>query len=168
MKTFTKSITFLVLLSVAVFASSTLYAADAGIKAGSLEIKTIEGTRHNLIIRSSVDIVAVFTDPEGNKEHYLGEMGYKLGVDFSHKTSEDLTYLVFSAASEYKTGSYALQGKYFGSKVSAQAGFGVGAQLLIGGFDKSFSLQPLAAGTTQGVGASIGLGYLYLQKDPHK
>jgi hypothetical protein len=168
MKTFTKSITFLALLGIAVFVSSSLYAADTGVKVGSLEIKAIESTSHNLIIRSSVDVVAVFTDTDGKTEHYVGEMGYKLGVDFSHKTEEDLEYLVFSAASEYKTGSYALQGKYFGTKVSAEAGVGMGAQLLLGGGNKSFTLQPLAAGTTKGEGVSIGLGYLYLQKDSTK
>ena len=168
MKTFTKSIIFLALLGVAVLASSSLYAADAGIKVGSLEIKAIESTRHNLIITSSVDVVAVFTDVEGKTEHYVGEMGNKLGVDFSHMTEEDLQYLVFSAATEYKTGSYALQGKYFGTKASAEAGVGAGAQLLLGGFNKSITLQPLAAGITKGVGASIGLGYLYLQKDSTK
>ena len=48
------------------------------------------------------------------------------------------------------------------------AGVGVGAQLLIGGFDKSFTLQPFSAGGVKGVGASLGLGYLYLQKAPGK
>jgi hypothetical protein len=92
-------------------------------------------------------------------------MGTRLGVDISHKTGETLGYLVFSAASDYKTGSYALQGKYFGSKASAAAGAGIGVQVLLGGLEKSFSLQPFAAGGVEGYGASLGLGYLYLQKD---
>jgi hypothetical protein len=72
-------------------------------------------------------------------------MGYKLGIDFSHKTEEDLQYLVFPPALDYTSGSYALQGKYFGTKVSAEAAVVMGAQLLLGGFNKSFTLQPPGA-----------------------
>jgi hypothetical protein len=115
-----------------------------------------------------VDVVATFKDPNGKIEYYIGEMGQKLGVDLSYKVDEVLGYAVFSASSAYKTGSYALQGKYFGTKASVAWGVGVSGQLMIGGFDKSFSLQPVSLGATTGVGANLGLGYLYLQKDPNK
>lgn len=59
-----------------------------------------------------------------------------------------------------------MQGKYFGTEASATVGAGVSAQMLLGGFEDSFTLQPLAIGVNEGVGASLGLGYLYLQKNP--
>ena len=59
-------------------------------------------------------------------------------------------------------------GKYFGTKASAAVGVGAGVQVLLGGFDKSFTLQPLAAGGVKGAGASLGIGYLYLQRSPGK
>lgn len=148
--------------------TSTLLAGDAGVKLGTLEIKAIESTRHNLIIKSSVDVVATFSDSGGTKEYYVGEMGVKLGVDASYKTDEILEYGVISASTAYKTGSYALQGKYFGQKVSATVGGGVEAQVFIGGFDKSFTLQPIAVGVTEGIGVTAGLGYLYLERDHSK
>mgnify|MGYP001820232858 FL=1 len=95
-------------------------------------------------------------------------MGYKLGVDLSVKSNEQLAYIVFSPSSNYKTGSYALQGIYVGHKAKASMGVGAGAQILLGGFDKSFTLQPLALEGTEGYGVSAGLGYLYLQKDHRK
>ena len=144
------------------------YAGDAGIKTGTLTVKAVEGSRMNLIIRSSVDVKAEFTDLGGNKEYYIGEMGQKLGIDLSIKKKEVLRYAVFSPASEYKTGKYALAGKYFGTKASAAVGVGAGVQVLLGGFDKSFTLQPLAAGGVKGAGASLGIGYLYLQRDSSK
>lgn len=153
------------LLFAVMFISSTLYAGDAGVKHGTLVIKSIPGTSHNLIIKSSVDVAAVFTDTAGNKEHYVGEMGIKLGVDLSIKKSEEFHYLVFSPSSDYKTGSYALQGKYFGQSASVAVGAGPSVKILLGGFDKSFSLQPLALGGNMGYGATAGLGYLYLQKN---
>jgi hypothetical protein len=84
-----------------------------------------------------------------------GEMGLKLGLDASHDTRETLEYVVMSAASDYKTGSYALQGKYFGQKAGASLGVGAVAEVFIGGFDKSFTLQPLAVGTTEGYGVEL-------------
>lgn len=154
--------------SLALTAPAPVCAGKDGIKIGTLTIKAVKGTRHNLLVTSSVDVVAEFKDEDGKTEHYIGEMGTKLGVDLSFKSDEVLGYAVFSPSSDYKTGSYALQGKYFGQKVSAAVGAGPSVQILLGGFDKSFTLQPIAIGYTKGVGASAGLGYLYLQKDPKK
>lgn len=140
------------------------FAAD-GIKVGTLVINSVPGTRSGLLISSSVDVTAVFTDTKGNKEHYVGETGIKLGINLSAKDEQTISYLVFSASSDYKTGSHALEGKYFGQKASAALGAGVGVAVLVGGFDKSFTLQPVSVETLKGWGAEAGLGYLYLQKD---
>ena len=165
MKTLTKSIVIMNLVLVMCFASSAVFAGDAGVKIGTLVVTAIPHSGHNLIIKSSSDVRAVFTDASGNKEHYIGEMGVKLGLDISHKTGEKLEYIVFSASSNYKTGGYALQGKYFGQNVSAELVVGGGVQVLLGGFNKSLTLQPLALKGTKGYGVTAGLGYLYLQKD---
>ena len=154
--------------SLALTVPAPVSAGSDGVKIGTLTINAIEGTGHNLLIHSSVNVNATFTDQAGKTEHYIGEMGVGFGIDISIKTSETLEYLVFSPSSAYKTGSYALQGKYFGSKASVAVGVGASVQILLGGLDKSFSLQPLAIGGTKGGGASAGLGYLYLQKDPKK
>ena len=156
----------LVLFSVFFIAVTSLYAGTEGVKMGTLTVTALPGTGQNLIFKSSVDVEAIFTDTAGNKEYYIGEMGYKLGVDLSVKSHDQLAYLVFSPSSDYTTGSYALEGKYFGQKASASLGVGVGVQVLLGGFDKSFTLQPLALKGTEGYGVSAGLGYLYLQKAP--
>jgi hypothetical protein len=79
-----------------------------------------------------------------------------------------MEYLVLSLSSAYKTGSYALQGKYFGQVIGAGVKVGAGIQVLVGGFEKSFTLQPLSVGTGRGTGIGVGMGYLYLQKDPTK
>ncbi len=148
--------------------SAQVYAGDEGVKIGTLTIKAVPGTGRNLIITSSVDVNAVFTDSAGKEEYYIGEMGIGLGIDFSYKKSEDLGYVVFSPSVEYRTGSYALQGKYFGADASATIVGGVSAKVMVGGFEKSFVLQPVVLGVNTGVGASAGLGYLFLQKDPKK
>jgi hypothetical protein len=166
MKTAMRMVTAIGLSCLMLLGASALHAREEGIKIGSLVIKAVPGTRENLLIRSSVEVQATFTDEAGKKEHYIGEMGIKMGIDLSFKSDETLGYAVFSVASDYKTGSHALQGKYFGQKASAAVGAGPSVQLLIGGLEKSFTLQPIAIGTTEGYGASGGLGYLYLQKAP--
>ncbi|MGH8590163.1 MAG: DUF992 domain-containing protein [Gammaproteobacteria bacterium] len=55
--------------------------------------------------------------------------------------------------------------KYTGAKASATAGVGVGANVLIGGGQKSFTLQPLSLTGSTGVGVAGGVGYLYLEPD---
>ncbi len=154
--------------SILLTAPATVCAGDMGVKIGTLIFEAVPGTRSNLIITSSVDVIATFEDESGGKEYYIGEMGVKLGVDFSYKSGEVLQYGVFSPAKNYKAGSYGLQGKYFGQKASVAVGAGPAVQILLGGGGDSFTLQPLSVGYTTGFGASAGLGYLYLQKDPSK
>ena len=167
MKALNKTLIAFCLFSALLLGLTAVYAAE-GVKVGQLTIKSVPGTTNNLIVQSSVDIEAIFTDTSGNKEYYIGEMGYQLGVDFRMKSEEQLEYIVFSPSTDYKTGSYALQGKYFGQKATAQLGVGAGVQVLLGGLEESFTLQPLALGGTKGFGASYGLGYLFLQKDHTK
>ena len=49
-------------------ATSVFNAEDAGIKVGTLEVHAVPGTSHNLIIKSSVDVGATFTDANGKKK----------------------------------------------------------------------------------------------------
>ncbi len=60
-------------------------------------------------------------------------------------------------------GAWALAGRYVGAKASAAAGLGTGAQFLIGGGEKSFTLQPLALEGGTGLGTAGGVGYLFLE-----
>lgn len=166
MKRLVTLIVLIGLVSLVVPAFAPVYAGEGGIKVGELVIEAVPGTRRNLIVKSSADVTAVFTDLKGNKEYYIGELGIKLGLDLGIKDEQQILYAVISLSSDYKTGSYALQGKYFGQRASVSIKKGVGVGLLIGGFKKSFTLQPFALEVNTGYGVSVGLGYIYLQKDP--
>lgn len=157
----------LCVLAMTMWAGLPAMADEAGVKIGKLTISSVPGSGKNLIIRSSSDVEAVFEDLNGKEEFYIGEAGIEFGIDLAMKEGEwNQVYLVFSPAEDYRTGSYALQGKYFGTRAGAGVGVGVNAQVLLGGLDKSFSLQPLSVGTGTGTGVEAGLGYLFLQKDP--
>lgn len=154
------------MFALAIGSPLTAGAGEPGVRLGVLVCEAVPGTGYNLLITSKVDIKCTFTDPEGNKEYYVGETGIGLGVDLGFKTMQKIAFTVLSMTSDYKIGSYALAGKYIGGKASVALGVGGGVAALVGGGEKNFSLQPLALEGCEGVGVAGGLGYLYIEPDP--
>ncbi len=140
--------------------------ARGGIEIGVLTCNSVEGTRRNLLIHSTVDVRCVFKTPEG-QESYRGETGIGLGVDLNWNRSETTHFVVLGGTWDARLGSHSLAGTYFGGKASATFGVGAGAGALIGGGSKNISLQPLALEGSSGLGVAGGLGYLVL-KPGHK
>jgi len=136
--------------------------STAGAKIGILTCATVQGSGYNLIIHSTVDVDCTYesTDNSG-VEHYIGETGIGLGVNLQFDQSRTLVFTVLAA--DTKAGSHKLAGKYVGAGASASVGVGAGVQVLVGGGDKSVSLEPVIEGS-KGIGAAAGITYLYLQK----
>jgi hypothetical protein len=67
-------------------------------------------------------------------------------------------FTVLAATADTRPGVYSLTGKYAGA-----VGVGHGAKVLVDGGENNFSLQPLALESHQGLGASAGLGFLYIE-----
>lgn len=151
------------ILATSIGFSATALAGEstAGTKIGVLTCETVPDTGLNLLIHSTVDVKCKFdaTDRSGT-EHYIGETGIGFGLDISHKTKETIVFSVFAA--DFKVGNHKLAGKYIGASASASVGLGIGAHALIGQGKDSISLQPALEGN-EGIGASAGLSYLYLQ-----
>ena len=146
------------------FSNVAVAEEEAGVELGVLKCKVVPGSRVNLIIRSTADVVCEFNN-NGTIEKYKGETGIGLGLDLSFKSDEQMAFSVISATSDTTAGAYALAGKYVGGELSAAAGVGLGAKALVGVGEKSFSLQPIALETSKGVGVSGGLGFLYIEAD---
>ena len=136
--------------------------AESDSTAGVLSCEAIEGTRVNLLVRSSVDIVCTFELADGSKEVYRGENGIAFGLDLSFRHNEQFAFSVLST-SPVEAGTHRLSGRYTGVSASAAAGVGLGAASLVGGSSDSFGLQPLALEINQGFGLAGGIGYLYLE-----
>ena len=137
--------------------------ARAEVELGILKCKSVPGTRINLVIRSTVDVTCTF-DYAGGQERYVGETGIQLGLDLSFKKNEQFAFTVISA-NDVPAGNHALAGKYVGGKASASVIVGLGAAALIGGSDDNFGLNPIALEANEGLGASAGLGFLYIEAD---
>ena len=122
------------------------------------------GTRVNLIIHSTANIICEFEDGEGNVERYMGETGVGLGIDLQWKKQEYLAFTVFAAVGA-NASEHALTGKYLGGGASAALVAGLGASVLVGGSADQFSLQPLGVSGSTGIGAAAGVTYLYIQPE---
>ncbi len=150
-------------MALALMATFPAYAGNstAGTKIGVLTCNSVPGSGVNLLIHSTVDIACKFESTDGSSvEHYIGETGIGFGIDINYKLERHLAFAVFAA--DTVRGSHKLAGKYGGAGASATVGVGAGAQVLVGGSNKSVSLQPVIEGST-GVGVSAGITYLFLQ-----
>jgi len=60
----------------------------------------------------------------------------------------------------------ALEGDYAGATAGATIGVGLGANVLIGGMDKSIALQPLSVSGNTGLNIAAGIGVISLKYAP--
>ena len=150
-------------MGVAVLALGTAFAAPAqaaGVKVGVLTCNVESGWGY--ILGSSKDIRCNYVPNSGFGEHSYGNIA-KVGVDIGYTKGGVLIWSVIAPSSDLKPG--ALEGGYGGVSAQATVGVGVGANALIGGFDKSISLQPLSIEGNKGLNVAAGIGALNLKFD---
>lgn len=97
---------------------------------------------------------------EGRRERYYGVIN-KFGVDLGATTSSTISWAVL--ASTDKVGPGALAGNYGGVSGEATVGVGAGANALLGGSDRSITLQPLSVSTQQGLNLAVAVAALELR-----
>lgn len=132
--------------------------AELGIQVGELNCQI--GRDVGLILGSREALTCRFAGIGGGASSYVGTIT-KFGIDIGVTEGGELVWAVFAPTSELAGG--ALAGRYFGVTAEATAGVGVGANVLVGGFDRSISLQPLSL---QGqTGADIAAGVAEMQLD---
>lgn len=132
-------------------------AAD-GVKIGVLTCSEQEGWGY--IIGSSQRLNCRFDNNNGTSDFYTGRVS-DLGLDIGHTKGGTITWDVFAPASNMAPG--ALQGTYGGVTASAAIGSGGGANLMIGGFDRSIALQPLSVEGLKGTELTAGITSMSLK-----
>jgi hypothetical protein len=133
------------------------FAAKSGVNVGTLNC-TVEGGI-GLILGSSKDMQCTFRRAGGGRETYVGTVS-KLGIDIGVTNESYITWAVF-APGELKRG--ALEGGYAGASAEATAGIGLGANVLIGGFKDSVTLQPVSVQGQTGLNVAAGIASLRLE-----
>jgi hypothetical protein len=129
----------------------------AGIKVGVLTCHVSSGW--GFIFGSSKDLRCNFSPSRGYGERYVGTVS-KFGVDVGYTAGGVLVWDVIAPTTTLKRG--ALAGGYGGATASATAGVGVGANVLVGGFDRSVTLQPVSIEGNTGLNVAAGIGAITL------
>jgi hypothetical protein len=145
-------------------AAALAFAAPAsadGVKVGTLTCHVASGW--GFVFGSSKDMRCNFTSASGYSEHYVGSVS-KFGVDIGYTSSAVIIWAVFAPNSGTKHG--ALAGGYAGATASATAGVGAGVNVLVGGFDRSITLQPVSIEGNTGLNVAAGIGAMSLKFAP--
>ncbi len=140
--------------AVAVSAGS---AQAGGVQVGTLNCDVSAG--FGLIIGSSKTIKCTFDRADGAREYYHGKIN-KLGVDIGYTGNQIMSWVVFAPGS-VKPG--ALAGNYGGATAEATAIVGVGANVLVGGSNRTIALQPLSVTGQTGLNVAAGVASLSLR-----
>ena len=114
-----------------------------------------------LIITSTKEMGCTYTSLGGFTERYYGTIR-KFGLDIGQTNCGVLAWNVLAPTSGPRRG--ALVGDYVGADASATVGVGVGANLLVGGFDRSITLQPLSVQAQTGLSLAAGVASLTLRQ----
>jgi hypothetical protein len=140
------------------FALVQTASAEERIKAGQLRCEV--GAGLGLIIASNKPMECRFISDHGHEERYHGWI-HKFGLDIGHTDRGLLIWDVF--APHEGSQRYALSGDYVGVGASATLGVGIGANALIGGSNREFSLQPLSTQEQTGIDIAAGVSSLELK-----
>ena len=149
--------------AVAVAALAVSSAADAaphGVRVGDLTCNVASGW--GFVFGSSKDLHCTYRG-NGHFEHYTGSIS-KFGVDVGYTEGGVLVWGVFAPTSDMRKG--ALEGDYAGASAQATVGLGLGANVLVGGLDKSIALQPISVEGTKGLNVAAGIGSISLKSAP--
>ena len=127
--------------------------AEVGVDVGVLTCKLQDV--HNDIVYTSEKFGCDFKPHSGEAQSYTGEIK-ALGVDLSVTKDMTLVWGVFAPTAAAGSAE-ALKGRYVGASADVAVGAGAGANVLVGGGDKSVTLQPISASGIVGSGASVDI-----------
>ena len=123
----------------ALLASAYVPAYADGTKVGFLRCSVSGGV--GFIITSAKALNCIFEGNKGTREHYVGTIR-RFGLDIGITGPGQLGWAVFAPERGRLRG--ALAGDYAGLGAEATVGVGAGANALVGGFQRSITLQPLS------------------------
>lgn len=127
------------------------------VQAGTLNCAVSGGI--GLIVTSKKTMECEFRKVDGNREVYVGAIR-KFGLDLGATTGGQMVWTVYAPSGRFKNG--ALAGNYVGASADASVGAGVGANVLVGGGDRSFTLQPVSVQGQTGLNLAVGVADLRL------
>ena len=133
-------------------------ASPAGVKVGTLTCDVAGGM--GFVFGSTKDLTCSYSPTNAIVERYAGTIS-KWGVDIGFTGKGKLVWAVFAPTSDVRPG--AIEGQYAGATAQADVGVGLGANVLVGGLDKSIALQPVSVEGSKGLNVAAGIGSISLK-----
>jgi len=113
-----------------------------------------------VIIASKKRVTCMFTpSARGPREVYVGNIS-KFGLDLGATSGGEMVWAVFAPSSR-RFG--ALAGNYVGASAEATVGAGLGANALVGGSNRTITLQPVSVQGQTGLNVAGGVAELTLR-----
>jgi hypothetical protein len=135
--------------------------AQANVQIGTLTCNVAGGW--GFVFGSSKAVRCTFARTAGRPEHYTGSIN-KFGVDIGYTQGGVLVWGVFAPSGSLAPG--ALSGNYVGATGSATVGVGAGANVLVGGSNRTISLQPVSIEGNTGLNVAAGVASMSLRHQP--
>jgi hypothetical protein len=142
--------------ALAALAASPATAQPARIQVGSLNCSLSSGV--GLVVGSQRNVACIFHSDNAPDETYAGTMT-RIGLDIGATSGGKIVWAVFATTNRY---AGMLDGTYVGPTAEATIAVGLGANVLIGGSNRSVALQPLSVQGQVGIDIGAGIGKLYL------
>jgi len=142
----------------AVMAGQPARADEAGVKAGFLTCNVSSGW--GFVFGATRDLNCTYADNNGSTERYAGHIN-DFGVDIGYIHGGVVAWAVLAPTANIGKG--ALAGTFVGVTAGATPGVGGNASVLVGGSDKSISLQPLSIQGNVGLNVAAGVASIVLQ-----
>jgi hypothetical protein len=149
------------LVGAMVFAGAASAADESGTRVGTLTCSEAPGWGY--ILGSNHKMHCIFTTGDNRVERYDGDIS-RVGIDLGYQQSATVVWEVIAPTSRVRRGD--LAGHFGGASANATFGVGLGANVLVGGFDKSFMLQPISVEGLTGLNAAVGIAGLTLTSRP--
>ena len=140
--------------------AAALAAAPAeaqNVQAGSLVCDVSGGV--GLIVTSQREMLCTFRNSRGEPEVYTGVIR-RFGLDLGATAGGQMVWSVLAPSGRYARG--ALAGNYAGASGEATVGAGLGANVLVGGSNRSVALQPVSLQGQSGFNVALGVASLEL------
>ena len=131
------------------------------VKAGTLTCNVASGW--GFVFGSTRDLACTYADNNRRAENYKGHID-KFGVDIGYTAGGVLVWVVVAPSANMGKG--ALAGSYGGVTGGATVGVGATANVLIGGSNKTVSLQPVSIEGQTGLNVAAGIADIVLTPAP--
>lgn len=115
----------------------------------------------SFVFGSTRQVNCIYYSADGMAERYIGEID-RWGVDIGYTNAATILWAVAAPTSKLPPGT--LSGTYVGASAAATPGVGVGANVLLGGNNRTVSLQPVSVEGNTGLNIAAGVGALILRR----